>query len=142
MAEKKKDERAQHHEPAEATELGSRFPLWLVNGRSKTDGTVPHEVVTIRSGNLPMNCASSGSINSSPTSSRVSRTAVALSSSSSGSRFPPGKATWLVHLSFLRAARLINSTSGSPCCTHGCSKKWLLPSFPAITCGAELVGGQ
>ena len=61
-------------------------------------------------------------LRSSPTSSRVSRVPVAQSLSSVGSRFPPGRATWLVHRSPVLAARLMKSTSGSACCTQARSK--------------------
>jgi len=66
-----------------------------------------------------------------PISSRVSRSAVTLSSASSGSRFPPnsfntdfwkrvpGNATWADQRSPTRCARLMNKTCGSPCWIHG-----------------------
>lgn len=84
-------------------------------------GTFPQEVETTLSGKFPTNNASLPR-KSNPISSTVSLTAVALSSSSPGSLFPPGSATWLVHRSPSLAARFMNTTSGSPCWTHGCAK--------------------
>lgn len=55
-------------------------------------GTLPQEVLTTLSGRLPRNKAW-GDVRSNPISSEVSLIATALSSSSSGSLFPPGRAT-------------------------------------------------
>lgn len=60
-----------------------------------------------------------------PTSSNVSRSAVAASLMSSGSRFPPGRAMWDVQRSVRRAARFMNRISGWPDWTHGCEKVWV-----------------
>lgn len=90
--------------------------------RPQTYGTDPQLVVTTLSGKFPTQIQSSV-VKSNPISSEASRIAAALSSSSSGSRFPPGKATCPVQRSPGREARLMKRTSGSPYFTHGWAKK-------------------
>lgn len=86
-----------------------------------THGTVPQLEVTTLSGKFPT-WIHSLVVKSSPISSTASRIAAALSSTSSGSRFPPGRATWPVQRSPTRDARLIKRASGSPFWTQSCAK--------------------
>lgn len=62
-----------------------------MKGHKTIKGTRPNVVATILSGKLPAG-RHSAVFRSNPTSSRVSRIAAATSDSSSGSRFPPGRA--------------------------------------------------
>lgn len=114
-ARPKEDERTKNHQ-------SGRISIARARCRQKPYGTAPQLVVTTRSGKFPTGIQSCV-VKSNPISSEVSLIAAARSSRSSGSLFPPGSATCPVQRSPVRAARLMNRTSGSPCWTHSWEKK-------------------